>query len=191
MESRLPSVVYGGAAVEYVDSAAISSGEAHMCAQVHVVEWDALCDLQDSLKGRPHLVALAPAYREEHLEAVAKLATAGSRVHLLYGDAERRETIRLLRFVVHPRFAMVCTYRAMQQGADGHLEGLAEARRIAWDMQRVALSDSLLVKARQILDQLGVGHTHQGKAKLDARQNPSYQQAVAEYEECVALCETL
>ncbi len=156
-----------------------------------LVEWDALRIVEHSLREWPHVIVLDPAYREDHVRSVAHLAEAGAQVHLMYGESEKRETASLLRYIVHPRFAMVCMYRALQQATNTG-EGLhVAAMRIAWNEGHVLLGRSQLVKAEEILRQLGVERESVGKAKLETSQNAAFRHAEAEYEECVRLCQSL
>jgi hypothetical protein len=124
---------------------------------------------------------------------VNRLAEAGMSVHLHYGYDERQTTIRLLRHLVHPRFAMVCAYRA-QEGikAEGgqaqEAEVMARAAELAWNEAQVVLGGSELSRALGILALLSLEPLPAGEAKLEARDIPAYAAAEAEYEECSRLC---
>ena len=152
--------------------------------------------VRDLVEGRAHVVALDPPFRGCHTSMLESAARAGSRIHLYYGPAERQATQRLLRYLVHPRFAMVCVYRALSAGrADGggpdHQAVLAEAARLAWEEAGVILGREELGRGLSILEELGLDRVCSGKAKLDARSVLAYAQAEAEYEECSRLCQSL
>jgi hypothetical protein len=135
-----------------------------------------------------HLIVADPPYRREHLGLLQQAADSGSTVHLVYGEEERQATARVLRYLVHPRFAMVCVYRAMQGEQQEGQELFALAADIASKEAGVALSHADLVKAAAILTELGVGRDNSGEAKLEARSIPAYAAAEADYEECSRLC---
>ena len=102
----------------------------------------------------------------------------------------------MLRYLVHPRFAMVCMYRAFEAaGADGGPvdEGLllARAAALAWDEARVVLGREDLTRARGFLRELRLDQAPAGEAKLEARNIPAYAHAEADYEECSRLCQNL
>ena len=113
-------------------------------AAVVVTEWDALVHDRTLLAGRTHVVAADPPYRREHVALLEAAAREGANIHLHYGHDERSSTSKLLRYLVHPRFAMVCTYRALEtlrcdeaEPADAELVALAAT--LAWDEARVTL----------------------------------------------------
>jgi single-stranded-DNA-specific exonuclease len=162
-------------------------------AGVVVTEWDVLMRAPASATARAHVVAVDPPYRAEHVALVNRLADAGTSVHLYYGHDERQTTARLLKYLVHPRFAMVCAYRALEaMKAEGTpaLEGeaLARAAELAWNEARVVLGRRELSRALGILEQLTLDQLPTGEAKLEARDIPAYAEAEAEYEECSRLC---
>jgi hypothetical protein len=115
----------------------------------------------------------------------------GSSIHLYYGDKERQATAQLLRYLVHPRFAMVCLYRAMKEGLVGQTELFSRAAEVSWREARVVLTPGDLARARAILDELGAELLSPGEAKLEARTISAYAAAEADYEECSRLCLTL
>jgi single-stranded-DNA-specific exonuclease len=168
-------------------------------------EWDELTTGSDLLDGRPHVVALQPPYRAGHVEALWSAADHGATVHLLYGAEERDATVRLLRYLLHPRFAMVCVYRALQEEGTGRRDGggeepegaragealVQQAARIGWDEAGVVLARASVERAWAILAAAGIGRGDGGRAKLEARDVPAYKEAEAEFEECVRLCRTL
>lgn len=161
-------------------------------AQILVVEWDAVSTLLEMLKGRSHVVVFDPPYRGIHIQAVSTLGEEGGEVHLLYGEAERKENVALLRYLIHPRFPMVCVHNARQSNTDeddGQM--LKVARRLGWEQARVCLTVENLERAQAILSELGLDKLQAGQAKLDARRSEIYREAEAEYEECVRSCLTL
>lgn len=162
-------------------------------AGVVVTEWDVLVHAPALAAARTHLVAVDPPYRAEHVAAVNRLAEAGMSVHLYYGHDERQATARLLRYLVHPRFAMVCAYRALEGtraegGQAQEAEVMARAAELAWNEARVVLGKSELSRALEIIGQLTLDQLPVGEAKLEARNIPAYVEAEAEYEECSRLC---
>jgi single-stranded-DNA-specific exonuclease len=172
-------------------------GSAWAPAGVLVTEWDLLTSMPALAAGRTHVVAVDPPYRAEHVTALNQLGEEGAAAHLYYGHDERRETVRLLRYLVHPRFAMVCVYRALQADEKSGRASLDERRllaaagRLAWDEARVVLSRAQWLRALGILEELGVDQPPPGEAKLEARNIPAYVEAEAEYEECSRLCQNL
>jgi hypothetical protein len=175
-------------------------------ARVLVTEWDALLRAPALAAGRTHFVVVDPPYRPEHVALVDRAGVEGMDVHLYYGHDERQRTARLLRYLVHPRFAMVCTYRGLEvlrpqqgesPGADGRdapelparrAEVLSRAAELAWCEAQVTLADAQLERAFGILDQLGLDQMAAGEAKLEARNIPAYAEAEADFEECARLC---
>jgi hypothetical protein len=163
---------------------------------VVVTEWDALTRDLTLLSGRVHLVAADPPYRREHVTLLETAARNGINIHLHYGHDERASTARLLRYLVHPRFAMVCVYRALEtlrseEGEPAEAALLAYAATLAWEEARVALGPEALYRALGVLRELRLDQLSAGEAKLEARNIPAYAEAEAEYEECSRLCQTL
>ncbi len=165
-------------------------------AAVVVAEWDSLIHDRTLLAGRTHVVAADPPYRREHVALLEAAAREGANIHLHYGHDERSSTSKLLRYLVHPRFAMVCAYRALEtlrsdeaEPADAELVALAAT--LAWDEARVTLGPEALCRALGVLRELGLDRASAGEAKLEARNIPVYAEAEADYEECSRLCQTL
>ena len=138
-----------------------------------------------------HLIALDPPFRREHVAVLKSMTDGGAALHLCYGDEERQATARWLRYLVHPRFAMVCVYRAMQEGERSGEGLVARAAEIAWREAGVELTRADVDRAAGILSQLGVERRPSQEAKLEARSIPAYVAAEADYEECSRLCLTL
>jgi single-stranded-DNA-specific exonuclease len=192
--------------------------EAVAAARVAVVEWemgagvlagtagtasagdcsDAAAASAASATGGPyaHVVALDPPYRAEHVALLRRAEATGALLHLAYGDGQRRATACLLRYLVHPRFAMVCLYRAMQEepiqkgGRPGDAL-FARAAERGWKEARVVLTEGDLARAAAILEELGVEPLSPGGAKLEARSIAAYAAAERDYEECSRNCLTL
>ncbi len=158
--------------------------------RVLVAEWDVAIREPALARSRTHAVVLDPPYRPEHSALIRSLADGGVRVHLLYGDLERKRTAKLLRYLVHPRFAMVCVYRALTRGASGR-EVHRAAAELAWGEGHVVLSEQDLARASEVLSQLGLEQPTEGAAKIEASIVPLYADAEAEYEECSRLCRIL
>jgi hypothetical protein len=154
------------------------------------VEWDAAARFPGLLVGRLHVVAADPPYRRAHVSLLRHLSDEGALLHLYYGEDERRATTSLLRYLVHPRFAMVCVYRAMEEAADADtvLERAAELGRREVG---ASLGYEELRRAHAVLSELGIERHSVGEAKLEAQSVPAYVAAEAEYEECSRLCQTL
>lgn len=139
------------------------------------------------------------------MDMLRSAAERGLLVHLCYGRSEREASVGLLRYLLHPRFAMVCVFRALQekvadQGADAEAPDsytaaddalLLRAAQIGWEEAGVVLDRADVRRARTILVEAGLGRALGGQAKLEARNVPAYREAEAEYEECARLCRTL
>ncbi|MBN1321877.1 MAG: single-stranded-DNA-specific exonuclease RecJ [Thermoleophilia bacterium] len=164
-----------------------AAGTAHAAAENAGLVADTACLAAD----RAHIVAVDPPFRASHL-AFLRCATAqGALVHLCYGKEERLATAGLLRHTVHPRFAMICVYRAMQE-AGGQDDGVLErARELGRQEAGVDLTERALRRAQAILAELGIERPCLGEAKLEARSISAYVAAEADYEECSRLCLTL
>ncbi len=173
-------------------------------AAVLFTEWDLIARAPTLAAGRAHLVAVDPPYRPDHIALLDSLGEKGMYVHLHYGADERLGTGQLLRYLVHPRFAMVCAYRSVEglaaegggaEGAravdGGHAEMLARAADLAWEEAGLVLSRRQLARAVDTLSELGLDRLRAGEAKLEARNIPAYAVAEAEYEECSRLCRNL
>ena len=159
--------------------------------RVIVAEWDSAPLMSDSVLTPAHAIAVDPPFRAGHVSFFGSLGKAGSSLHLLYGEEERAKCAELLRHVVHPRFAMVCVYRAMQTGRADENQVLEKAAALAREERGVTLRISDLERAYRILCELGLERPTSGKAKLEARSTAAYREAEAEYEECVGHCLTL
>jgi single-stranded-DNA-specific exonuclease len=189
----LACIARGCAAIR--SAAFMGSDDRAEWAGVVVTEWDVLVRAP-APTACTHLVAVDPPYRAEHVALVNRLAEAGTSVHLHYGHDERQTTARLLKYLVHPRFAMVCIYRALEgMKVEGRPalepEVLARAAELAWNEARVVLGQKELSLALGILEQLSLDPLPAGEAKLEARDIPAYAEAEAEYEECSRLCMNL
>ncbi len=160
-------------------------------SRVMLAEWEVAEEAFGAVGAGAHVVVLDPPYRAGHAAILRRAAKAGAAVHLYYGEAEKQETMRLLRYVVHPRFAMVCVFRALQEGHDPEADMRARAVELAWQEAQVALGHDDLSRAAAVLAELGCVCGSPGGAKLDVRDSPTYVAAEAEYEECVRLCLTL
>ncbi len=158
---------------------------------VLVAEWDALSPLLYPSGGPRHIVLGDPPYRRRHVEMLEALRKRGATFHMAYGDEERRSTAALLRYVAHPRFAMVCMYRAAEAGLFGR-ERTVEAARLAMAESGAALSPEDLARAEHVLTRIGVGGRPGSKqAKIEAKDVPAYAAAEADFEESVRLCQIL
>ena len=193
LSERLPMQVLAGAQPVCVRPGPDTvDEEALQTARLTLVEWGAAADVIGRLEDRAHVVVFDPPYRRDQALAVSTLGVGGATLHLLYGEAERRESAALLRYLVHPRFAMVCMYNAMRSGAERGDGGIVQgARTLAWAQARVELGPGEWCRSQTILSELGLATSSGGKAKLDARAIPAYQAAEADYEECVRTCLTL
>lgn len=165
--------------------------EMSISSRVTLAEWRVSEQLSGLIGPDTHVIVLDPPYRKGHIALLRSASASGAAVHLYYGDAERQETARLLRYVVHPRFAMVCLFRSMQEGRGVGAERFARAAELGWQEARIALRHDDLSRAALVLEELGCVCASPGGAKLDVRRSPTYVAAEAEYEECVRLCLTL
>jgi hypothetical protein len=174
-------------------------------AETVFTEWDLLARvptvLEELLEGREHLIVVGPPFRPAHLAALRAITRRPS-LHLYYGAKERQLTEKLARCLVHPRFSMICVYRALQeQGAlhggvlppdpDSDAQLLVRAARLGWEEQRVVLSKPSLRRARDILVEAGVERLAAPEGKLDVHRSATYRRAETHYEECLRLCRTL
>jgi hypothetical protein len=157
-------------------------------------DWETAAARIDLAIGRVHVVALDPPYRSGHVDLLRRMASDGVAVHLYYGPDQREGTARLLRYLEHPRFAMVCAYRAKDGAGDHGGDGSTlrvRAARLAWEEAQVVLGHAAVSRALEILELLGTDQARPGEAKLDARDVPAYLLAEADYEECSRLCQNL
>jgi len=159
-------------------------------ANVVFVEWDAAFRLTAPTRGRAHVIAIDPPYRTEHVALIRRSSDEGACVHLYYGEEERRATARVLRYLIHPRFAMVCVYRAVDEDV-GIEEVFSRAADLAWREAHIVLTDDDLARAYGILTELGIERGVSQGARIEARRIPAYAAAEAEYEECSRLCQIL
>ncbi len=168
-------------------------------ADIAVVEWDLIARAGDLGGGWAHVIAVDPPYRASHLELLQALIAGGTCIHLYYGREERESTTRLLRYTVHPRFAMVCFYRALGENDDIADERvLRRAAEIGWSKAGVMLGREDLLQARRILLELGIDSAEtaskrsgDGQAKMETQRIPAYAAAEADYRECLRLCQVL
>jgi single-stranded-DNA-specific exonuclease len=165
-------------------------------AAVVAAEWDVATRWSSLAACRTHIVAVDPPYRAQHAAFLEEAARAGAHIHLYYGSEERENTQHLLRYLVHPRFAMVCAYRAWQAdwaggAGDGEEALLSRAAVLAWEEAGVALGRDDLARAFGFLRELRLDQVSAGEAKLEARNIPAYASAEADYEECSRLCQNL
>jgi single-stranded-DNA-specific exonuclease len=167
----------------------VASGEQLDGRGATVVEWD-VAVTQPFLLEKTHVVAVDPPYRAEHVELLRELAAAGAHVHLCYGDEQRSSTARLLKYLVHPRFAMVCVYRALTKRPKEEDTARAAAE-LAWQEGRVVLGDEAFGRAVELVAALDLEQVGDGGAKIDLATVPLYAEAEAEYEECARLCRIL
>jgi len=157
-------------------------------ARVAMTEWEVAGSVYEVAAPWEHLVALDPPFRAGHAALLRRAEKENHVVHLCYGQAEREATARILRYLVHPRFAMVCLYRAMQEGGRTQARLFTRAAEIGWQEAGLVLTWTDLERAASILDELGVERLSSGEAKLEARSISAYALAEADYEECARLC---
>jgi single-stranded-DNA-specific exonuclease len=191
LRRRLPAASLIGGEVRCAGTGGALPDGLPLSEAVVLAEWDVAAECTDIVGGRSHIVVLDPPYRSTHSAVLWKGFRQGAVVHLLYGRDEREATERFLRHLVHPRFAMVCLFRAMQEGIERGDDGLARAFVMAREEAQVSLDRGGLQRAAQILRELGVQQHAPGEAKLDTLSSPTFIAAQAEYEECLRLCRTL
>ena len=189
--ARLPMPALCGEVVCLGRDCTETTVERLQAARVAVVEWDAAPAALRAAGAPVHVLALDPPYRYEHLGFMHEAVDLGATLHLCYGSEERQSTAQSLRYTVHPRFAMVCLFRAAQEGDGSEPELVARAAAIAWREGGVVLTAADLSRAAGILAELGVERCGSVEAKLEARGVPAYAAAEADYEECAKLCLTL
>ncbi len=189
---RVPAAALTRGEVACAHAGGCLEGGLPVSAPVVLAEWDLAAESPEIIAGRSHIIALDPPYRSAHTQMMWQWCQQGAVAHLLYGEEERQATEWFLRHLVHPRFAMVCLFRAMQDGAgEGCEQSFTRAAMIAREEAQVGLNCARLQRAARILDELGVQHHPLGKAKLDTRSSPTFMAAQMEYEECLRLCRTL
>ena len=187
----MPLEELAGGQVKCVRRACPTPDLAPVCsAGLVVVEWDAAVHASALFRGRAHVIVADPPYRREHVALLRRLADEGILLHLYYGQAEREATASILRYLVHPRFAMVCVYRAMADEA-GKDEVLHRARQLGIREAGVFLDWQELLRAHVVLEELGLEQPGASEARIEAERIPEYATAEAEYEECAKLCRTI
>ncbi|MBN1629220.1 MAG: hypothetical protein JW990_05630 [Thermoleophilia bacterium] len=191
LQKRLPLGALCDGEVRCLGRAWKDENAATPVSRVTLAEWEFFEEASRAIGPWAHVVVLDPPYRAGHIALLRSAATAGGAVHLYYGEAEKQETMRLLRYMVHPRFSMVCVFRAMQEGHAPEADIRARAAEMAWREAQVALGHEDLSRAAAVLGELGCVCGSPEGAKLDVRDSPTYVAAEAEYEECVRLCLTL
>jgi len=87
-------------------------------SDVVLTEWEALASRPELLCGRQHVVVVGPPLRAGHLDIPWPRWKKEAYLHLYYGRIEREMSEKLLRYLVHPRFALVCLYRALEAEAE-------------------------------------------------------------------------
>lgn len=191
LSGRIPLTGLAGGEIDCMGNSCWGTGPSRTEGRRLVVaEWDAVIRVPAVGASKKHAVVLDPPYRPEHAALLTQLAREGVMIHFLYGDAERKRTATLLKYLVHPRFAMVCVYRALLRGAKGS-EVRKTAAELAWREGKVVLSDDDLERAHTVLSQLGLERPTGGTARIEASIAPLYADAEAEYEECSRLCRIL
>ncbi len=188
---RVPLEELSGGTVECVGRACRPRDDDRISsATLLVVEWDTAVRVPSLLAGRLHAIAADPPYRKEHVVLLQRLADEGILLHLYYGETERQATASLLRYLVHPRFAMVCLYRAM---GDGGAEDAVMQRAVELGRREagLVLGSEELLRAYSVLGELGIGQPGAVAARIEPKRVPAYVAAEAEYEECSRLCQTL
>ena len=151
-------------------------------------DWDAGERRSELLCARRHVIVVDPMYRSSHTALLRRVVDSGARVHLLYGDEERRLTERELTFRVHPRHWMVVLYRALQNGAV-QADGLFERVLVdSWEKDGVMPTAEDLSRSMDLLTALGHGSNGGEQATMKASQNPTYVAAVAAFDEAVRTC---
>lgn len=174
-------------------------GDEIAAADVVIGEWDLLASFPVLCGDREHIVLAAPPFRPSHRADLRRATDTASRLHLYYGRTERQLTEKLLRHTVHPRFGMVCLYRAWQErraleggeptsSAAAREDLLLRSARLAWQEKRLVLAREYLQRAWEILTAAGLGSAEPGKAKLEAHSVAAYRRAEGQYEECLQLC---
>jgi len=191
LERRLPLA----ALVEH-EPACVGRGcmyDRHRLMETRTVfaDWEALGSLSCTTMAWDHVIALEPPFRGWQISALLSAAKRGSIIHLCYGKEERCATLDFLRHVVHPRFAMVCLYKAMKEGDLDQHTLFARALSIAWQQAKVVLTVCELERAWMILAALGLERPVKVRAKLEAREVPAYVAAEEDYKECRKLCLSL
>ncbi len=187
----MPLEELSGGAVECVGRACWPRDDDRVSsAGLVVAEWDTAVCASSLLAGRVHAIVADPPYRKEHVALLRRLADEGVLLHLYYGEAERQATASLLRYLVHPRFAMVCLYRAMDDSAE--TEALMQrAAELGRREAGVVLGAEELLRAYSVLGELGIERRGAAEARIEPKRVPAYVAAEADYEECSRLCQTL
>ena len=151
-------------------------------------DWDAAERRSESLCAKRHVIVVDPSYRAGHTALLRRVADSGARIHLLYGDEERRLTEHELRVRMHPRHWMVALYRALQDGsvpADGVFERVLSD---SWEKEGIMPTADELRRSWELLTALGHGPNGGEQATMKATQHPAYMAAQAAFEEAVRSC---
>lgn len=150
-------------------------------------DWDSAERRSELLCAKSHVIVVDPTYRPSQSALLRRVADSGARVHLLYGEEERRLTETELRIRMHPRHWMVILYRALQNGEnrDG-LFGRVLAE--SWVNEGMMPTADDLRRSMGLLDALGHGSNGGEQATMKASQLPAYAAAEAAFEEAVRSC---
>lgn len=150
-------------------------------------DWDAAERRFELLCAKRHVIVVDPTYRPSHSVLLRRVAESGVRIHLLYGEEERRLTEAELRIRMHPRHWMVVLYRALRNGVthDG-LFGRVLAE--SWAKEGIMPTAEELRRSMDLLDALGHGANGGEQATMKAGQIPVYAAAEVAFEEAVRAC---
>ncbi|MHB9148789.1 MAG: single-stranded-DNA-specific exonuclease RecJ [Thermoleophilia bacterium] len=150
-------------------------------------DWDAAERRSELLCAKRHVIMVDPTYRASHTALLRRVADSGARVHLLYGEEERRLTETELRVRMHPRHWMVALYRALQSGEtrDGLFGRVLDD---SWVNEGIMPTADDLRRSMDLLDALGHGSNGGEQATMKASQLPAYAAAEAAFEEAVRSC---
>ncbi len=159
-------------------------------------DWTAVLRRSELLEGKAHVVVLDPPYSHSHTHVLSQAAGSGSRIHCLYGEREREFTANLLKFMLHPRPAMVGVYRALAEIGPGDAcapgEVLRQAAQAMWESQGFQPAFDELHLAWRILRDMGIGDGDRQKQPTREPEDVGlFREAVASYQEAVGLCRTL
>lgn len=155
-----------------------------------ILDWRAAVRRFSLLTSRRHLIVLGPPYHRSHLAVLRAFSEHGGKIHLCYGPDERALTAKLVGLLVHPRPLMVCLYRTLR--SQSSLEPLFEMAVVQiWSKYGIIPPAEELQRAWRILEELGLTDGSKKHELRDPTISPVYVAAVREYEEAMALCQSL
>jgi single-stranded-DNA-specific exonuclease len=151
------------------------------------IDWDAAERRPELLSGKRHVIVVDPPYKAGHTHVLSTAADAGTRIHLVYGEADRIATEKELSVRLHPRHWMVALYRARTNGGTGDplFQQVIDA---SWEKEGLMPTADELQSAMDLLQAIGHASDDGERATMKASEHPTYAAAEAAFERAVRLC---